>query len=214
MTGVYAQWIETDILQGNFFGYWSPDVNYSKVWGLHGNLDGYFMNGSWGSLVAGIDIENINIKTDAGSHLDGLSAFTMDNNVLFGMVRGGARFKIQPTDNVSMTLFPYIGATREQVKGELYFDTAGPMPPPKTIDISDTSNYMSWGINLNVRAFHFIDLTLKYLGRAQSGNYMNSTTAQLNWYLTRSVALSYQYKYMEISNGWDQYHLLGAGMVF
>jgi hypothetical protein len=217
MTGMYFQWIKPGLFQGNLFGYWAPDVNYSRVLGLHGNFDGYFLSWGFGSLVAGVDIEDININMKAGSHFAGLNKFNMTNNILFGMARAGARFYSNQSSDFSVSVFPYLGATRELV--DIDMTQRSPYQPPssadKKISSSDAWNYLSWGTNVTVRAYHFIELTVKYLGRAKAHEYMNSFTGQLNVYVTHSVVLSYQYKYMETSkDGYNAYHLLGAGYVF
>ena len=223
MGGLYLQWIEPDMLQGNIFLYGAPDVNYSRVLGGHGNLDGYFLNQSYGSLVAGIDVEDINIDMKAKDNVAGLEDFRMKNNVLFGMLRAGARAKIAPVEEFKITIFPYAGITRENVTGALWVDPPsvymGPMmgwknPDATKISIDDSETFASWGVNCTITVFHFVELTGKYLGRAMKDNYQSSYTGQINIYLSRHVAITAQSKYMELSNGSDFYNLLGIAAVF
>lgn len=221
MTGLYLQWLQPDFYQANIFLYGAPDVNYSRVLGLHTNADGYFLNGSWGSLVGGVDFEDINIRMRAGSHLSsyGYSNMTLDNNVLFMMARAGARFRIQPLDVLSCTIFPYAGITRETVNGKTTYDLSDQHVPAAyrhgNQSFSDNENYFSWGTNVTFRAFHFVELTAKYLGRAKKGNYMNSVTGQAQVYLNRSFGFTWQTKYMDIDKkAYDLYNLFGISMIF
>lgn len=217
MTGLYAQYVRPDLFQVNVFLYGAPDVNYSRVLGAHGNADAYFLNGSWGSCVAGIDVEDIDISMKAKSHLldKGYSDMTMTNNVLFLMARAGAKLKFQPSDAVYCSIFPYAGITRETVDGNVTWDAASPYAPDGDKDFTEKDHYFSWGANVNVNILHFIDLTAKYLGRAKKGEYLNSVTGQANVYFSRSFGLSFQCKYMETDKqSYDLYNILGATLVF
>lgn len=217
MTGLYLQYLNPEYFQVNGFFYYSPDVNYSKVYGAHLNGDGYFLKGAWGSLVAGLDVEYIRIRMDAEDKIYSLEDFRMNNDVLFTMARFGAKVNLYQNSFMSLTALPYAGITRESVKGTVWVNPSGPemYTPLVKSNFSDTDWYPSWGINLGANLFHFIDITLKYLGRAQKDNYMNSFTGQINVYPTRNFVLSYQYKYMDVSaDGCDEYHILGAGAAF
>jgi hypothetical protein len=219
MTGLYLQYVDPTLFQINGFFYYSPDVNYSKVTGMHVNGDGYFLNGEWGSLVVGVDIEKIKIRMDAGSHLQGymmgawytINNFKVDNDVLFMMARTGARINILRDSLASVSVFPYIGATRETVTGSVSLTPPG---PPVNVKIDEKDWYPSFGVNITGRFFHFIECTAKYLGRAKKNDYMSSYTGQLNVYVTMYAVLSYQFKYMDMGEGYDMYHILGAGIVF
>jgi hypothetical protein len=232
MTGLYLQYVDPTLFQANGFFYYSPDVNYSKVTGMHVNGDGYFLNGDWGSLVAGVDVEKIKIRMDAGSKLKAtmmgssfdLEDFRFNNDILFLMARAGARINVLKNSTASVSVFPYGGATRETVKGTVWVDVApfaNPGPGPATIDMplqkesfSKKDWYPSFGVNVTGRFFHFVEATAKYLGRAQKDNYMPSYTGQLNVYVTMFAVVSYQFKYMDTGEGYDAYHILGAGIVF
>jgi hypothetical protein len=217
MGGLYLQYVDPSAFQVNGFFYHAPDVNYSKVYGAHVNGDAYFLNGDWGAAVAGIDAEYIRIRMDAGAHVSPLEEFRMNNDVLFTMLRAGAKVNVLKTSPASVSVFPYAGITRESVNGSVWVNPPGPAmytPLTKT-NFSDTDWYPSWGVNMTSNFFHFVEVTVKYLGRAQKDNYMNSFTAQLNVYPTRNFVVSYQFKYMDVSaDGKDSYHLLGAGAVF
>lgn len=216
MSGIYGQWIKPETFQANMFGYWSPDVNYSRVLGIHANVDGYFLKKGIATLAAGIDVENIHISMDAGSHVEGLSEFEMENNVFFGMLRTGTVLSFSNSESLGLTVFPYIGFTRQKVSGDVTVDPNGPpmMTPETKTSFSDTDYYLSWGINTTARVSRYAALTAKYLGRAEKDNYMHSFTLQANIYLSRSVFLSYQCKYMELSNGYDLYNIAGIGVTF
>lgn len=213
MFGLYAQWIETGVFQANLFAWYAPDVNYSKTWGLHANADAFFLGGDWGSLVAGLDVETIDLKLDAGANEPPYTALTQDMNVLFVMLRAGARFKFDLGNAAWLTVFPFAGYTREKVSGTLTY--AMPGPPPGTVDLGSSDDFPSWGLNLRARLFHFLELGVKYLGRAKPDDYLSSVTLQVDWSLTRAWALSYMYKHMQISGAsTDGYHLFGLGCVF
>jgi hypothetical protein len=216
MTGLYLQWINTKRFQVNFFGYYAPDVNYSRVFGYHANGDVYYLNNYTGSFVTGLDFEGLNINMDAGDHISGLEKFTMKNKVLFMMMRAGYKFKVNSSGNVSLSLFPYAGATRESVWGNIVLNPSGPpaYTPEMKIDISDHENFLSWGVNLSVKLFHFTEFTGKYLARQKDGGRLDSFSFQTNLYLPWNVAVSYQYKNMDLTSGKDIYHLFGVGMYF
>lgn len=214
--GAYLQWVEVGKFQANLFGYVAPDVNYSRVSGIHCNADVYFLKDDLGSLAAGIDFERIDVSMDAGNAIPGLESFEMDNAVTFALFRGGYRIARELSPTLSATLFPYVGVTLERVDGEVAVNPMGPpnLTPETTVDISDSLTYFSWGANLTVRAFHALELTGKYLMRMRDGDALSTMTAQANVYLTRHLAATYQYKYMEMEDGSDQYNLLGIGFVF
>lgn len=217
IVGSYLQWIEVNHFQVNFFGYYSPNVNYSKVLGYHANADCYFINSEIGSFVSGVDFEGININMDAGDNILGLEKFTMKNNVLFMMARTGYRIKITPSELLSFSVFPYLGVTREVVKGDIVLDPSGsPMynPPEMKIDIDSSENFISWGVNITARVYHFTEFTAKYLARQMDKKRLDSYTVQANMYLPMNVSITYQYKRMDLSHGEDEYHLFGAGIVF
>jgi hypothetical protein len=217
MGGLYLQYVNPEYFQVNGFFYHSPDVNYSQVYGSHLNGDGYFLKGEWGSFVAGLDAEYIRIKMDAGNHAGQLEEFRMNNNVLFLMARTGVKVNLYQTGFLKISAMPYGGVTRETATGNVWVNPPGPAAytPLAKYKIDDKDWYPSWGINLSANIFYFVDVTFKYLCRAQKDNHMNSFTGQLNVYPTHNFVVSYQYKYMEISkDGTDAYHLLGAGGVF
>lgn len=214
--GAYLQWVEAGKFQANLFGYVAPDVNYSRVSGIHCNADGYFLKNALGSAAAGIDFERIDISMDAGDAIGGLESFEMDNAVTFALFRGGFRFAREFGPTLSATLFPYGGVALERVDGEVRVNPMGPpqYTPETAVDISDSLAYFSWGANLTVRAFHFIEVTGKYQMRMRDGDNLSTVTAQANVYMTRHLAATYQYKYMEMTDGSDRYSLFGLGFVF
>ena len=214
--GAYLQWVETGKFQANLFGYVAPDVNYSRVSGIHCNADGYFLKNALGAFAAGIDFERIDISMDAGDAIKGLENFGMENAVTFALFRGGFRFSREFSPALSATLFPYGGLTLERVDGEVTVNPMGPpaFTPETTSDISDSLTYFSWGTNLTVRAFHCLELTGKYMMRMRDGDNLSTVTAQANVYLPCHLAATYQFKYMEMPEGSDRYHLFGLGFVF
>lgn len=216
MFGAFAQWIEQGKFQTNVFAYYAPDVNDSRVAGLHLSADGYFLGNALGCFVAGLDAERISIDMDAGDSIAGLDNFAMENDVTVAIARAGFRFAGRPSPSLSVSLFPYAGAALEQVDGELTLDPAGPpgMTPPMTVDISDKSAYPVWGVNLTMRVFHAFELTGKYLARECEGERLDTLTAQVNAYLPRHFVASYQYKLMDESGGTSSYHLFGIGAAF
>lgn len=216
MLGAYAQWIEHGKFQANAFAYYVPDVNDSRVAGLHLNADGYFLANALGCFVAGIDAERISIDMDAGDSIAGLDDFAMENDITVAIARAGFRFTGKPSTNLSVSLLPYAGVALEKVDGELTLDPAGPpaMTPPMAIDISDNSAYPVWGVNLTLRVFHAFELTGKYLARECEGERLDTLTAQVNAYLPLHFVASYQYKLMDETSGTSSYHLFGIGAAF
>lgn len=214
--GAYAQWVETGKFQANLFGYLAPDVNESRVAGLHANADAYFLGNALGTFAAGLDAERISVDMDAGDSIAGLENFGMSDDVTVAIARAGFRFAAAPSSKIRATLFPYGGYAWERDSGELTINPAGPpaYTPEMRIDLDDTLLYPVWGVNLSVRAFYAIELTGKYLAQYRDGDLLDTATAQVNVFLPWNLVASYQYKYMERPAGADSFHLFGVGTAF
>ncbi len=214
--GAYAQWVETGKFQANLFGYLAPDVNESRVAGLHANADAYFLDNPLGCFVAGVDLERVSVDMDAGDSVAGLENFELSDDVTVAIARAGFRASCKPASTLNLSLFPYVGYSLERDSGELTINPAGPpaFTPETRVDLGDTLGYPVWGANLTVRALYAIELTGKYLAQYRDGELLDSATAQVNVFLPGHLVASYQYKYMERSEGADSYHLFGVGTAF
>lgn len=212
MEGVYAQWINTKVFQANAFVYRAPDVNYSRVKGLHLNLDFYYKPTAAGKWVAGAGLESLNIDMSAGGNIAGLSAFDLDNTVSFYYARSGRYFyfKSGPAD---FSMLPYAGYATEKISGEIVMDTPSPSPA-RTVDIGDSDSHPIAGLNLNATVWHFIDLQAKWMGRFKDGDRLDEYSALANFYLNRHWGLSYRFKYMEYGSSSNAYHLGGVVYAF
>ncbi len=215
--GLYLQWIEPDYFQTNLFVYYAPSVNESRVFGLHLNGDAYFFSGDWGSLVAGLDVEDLFVNMDAKDSIAGLSSFTLENNTLAIMGRAGVRVRFAPLEGLKLVVFPYVGVMHQRDTGEITRDPLGDPdfdPPAVTSSIEESQNSFAGGLNLTAKVGHLGEVTLKYLGHLDEDELRSIYTAELKVFVHRSAVVSYQFKDMEMSFGSNRYHLLGAGYVF
>ena len=212
MRGIYAQWINTEKFQVNAFYYGAPEVNYSRVTGLHLNLDFYFRPTRAGKWVAGAGLESLNIDMSAGNSIPGLTLFNMDNDVLFYFARAGRYFYYRK-GLLDASLLPYAGYASEKITGEITLDTPSPSPA-RTIDIGDKDSHPLAGLNLNATLAHFIDLQGKWMGRFKDGDRLDEYSLMANIYLNRHWGLSYRYKYMEYGSSSNGYHLGGVAYCF
>lgn len=211
MRGLYAQWINTEKFQANAFYYGAPEVNYSRVTGLHLNLDFYFRPTRAGKWVAGAGLESLNIDMSAGSAIPGLNSFDMDNDVLFYFARAG-RYFYYKKGVLDASLLPYAGYAREKVSGDITMDPPGPGVVRVAID--DRDSHPLAGLNLNATLAHFIDLQGKWMGRFKNGERLDEYSLMANFYLNRHWGLSYRYKYMEYGSSSNGYHLGGVAYCF
>lgn len=213
MEGVYAQWINTKVFQANAFVYRAPEVNYSRVKGLHLNLDFYYKPVAAGKWVAGAGLESLNIDMSAGNKIPSMTSFDMDNTVSFYYARAGRYFyhKAGPAD---LSLLPYVGYAHERINGDIRLDPVSPFAPPVTVDIDDKDDHPIAGLNLNATVWHFIDLQAKWMGRFKDGDRLDEYSALANFYLNRHWGLSYRFKYMEYGSSSNAYHLGGVAYVF
>lgn len=211
MTGAYAQWINPKYFQANSFFYLSPKADMTDVAGVHLNADAYPLDLGFAKVVAGLDIEWIKIHTSGA--LTGLESFEMNNNVGTYMPRAGLNIPVKVSDMVTLTAFPYAGATYESVSGDIALDPMGP-PTKRTIGFTSHNTYASFGANLTANIAHFLEIQGKYLTGLKDGGRLDSFGVLLNAYLSKTFALSYRFKHVEFPNRSNEYHLIGLATVF
>jgi len=210
MTGGYAQWIQPEDFQANAFVYYVPQAGMSDVFGLHVNGDYYPAHFSFGKLVTGLDFEWVNIRTEGA--VPGLESLEVRNKVAMFMPRAGVSVSLLKENNVSVSLFPYVGATYEKVSGSVSVNPQGPAPL-MTVPIDSDATYAAARLNLNLNLMHFIDVQGKYLTGFKTNARWDSVSVLFNVYMSRSLAVSYRYKTMKYSNTTDQYHLVGIATI-
>jgi hypothetical protein len=213
LTGLYFQWVNPEKYQWNAFVYHSPDVNYSTIWGGHFIFDYYFAGDRLGKYVAGAGIELIRIDMDAGDNIMPLQDFTLTNTVTVPYLRAGKYF-LFGHGPVGVSVLPWAGIQPEFYAGDLEFSAVFGPPTPVKESFDDSDWYGIAGLNLKINLFRFLDIEGKYQGTFNGDDYRSTWSALVNVFLSRSLGLSYRFKYMETSSGSDLYHLAGAAFVF
>ncbi|MFH0920298.1 MAG: hypothetical protein V1913_08030 [Fibrobacterota bacterium] len=220
LKGFFFQWIRPGVFQANTFLYQSSDINYSTVWGGHLMGDVYFLSSRWGSGVAGAGSEFISITLDADSNsmpmtnggYTGFSDFEMQNTVYTPFVRAGYRFT--PTSgSVKFTAFPWAGVQYQGVRGRIEVDFPV-FQYPMHSDIVADDWFALAGVGVNANIFHFIDLEAKYHATADADSLYSTVSGMANVFLTRHIGLSYRFKYMKMSTGYNTFHMGGVAFVF
>lgn len=212
MEGVYAQWMNTEVFQANAFFYRAPEVNYSKVQGLHLNLDFYYKPTRAGKWTAGAGLEDLGIEMRAGRNIPGLALFDMDNRVRFWYGRAGRYFYFNKGP-LAASLLPYGGYAAEKITGEIKMDPLGPSPL-RTADIGDSDSHPLAGVNLGATFAHFIDIQAKWMGRFKDNGTLNEYSLLANVYFSRRWGVSYRYKFMEYGSSSNAYNLAGVVCAF
>jgi hypothetical protein len=217
LAGMYLQSINTSLYQWNAFAYYSPDVNYSTLWGGHFIVDFYPIGDFLGKYLVGAGVEVIRIDMDAGNNIKPLEGFTLTNTILIPYARVGKYF-VFGMGPLQISILPWVGATYESVTGNVKFSAQFANPPgPKTkVDetFDDSAWYATAGINLKLTLFRFIDVEGKYQATFDGDVYHPSYSVIANAFFSRNWGLSYRYKYMETSGGSDAYNLFGVAYVF
>lgn len=222
--GVYLQSIDPSLYQWNAFAYYSPDVNYSTLWGGHFIVDFYPIGDFLGKYLVGAGVEVIRIDMDAGNNIKVLAGpppattledFTLTNTILIPYARVGKYF-VFGFRPLQISILPWVGATYESVTGSVKFSALFGPPPKKEIDetFDDSAWYATAGINLKLTLFRFIDVEGKYQATFDGDVYHPSFSVIANVFFSRNWGLSYRYKYMETSGGSDAYSLFGIAYVF
>ena len=212
LKGVFFLWVNPKQYQWNFFVYQSSDINYSTLWGGHFIFDYYFNVTKYGKYVAGVGAEYMLVDMDADNHIVPLSNFKMTNNIFDPYVRFGYRFQLNP-GKVNLAVFPWAGVEYQKVWGKLSFVPPGP-PMPFNQDINDKSYYAMVGLNINADFFHAFEVEGKYYGSFNHDTYLSTASSLVNFYLTKHWGLSYRLKYMETSQGYDFYNMVGIAFMF
>jgi hypothetical protein len=216
MLGLYAQWIRPGGFQGNVFLYHAPDVNFSKLWGFHSNLDFYFSIGEIDNLVIGGGLELISIHMDAQNEIPGLQNFTLQTTVVAPYLRVGRQFPFGDT-RTNLVIFPWVGGEVDIVRGNVSFFVPIPFDPPG-IDVTErldaTDLYGLAGINLRATLWHFLQVDAKYSGAFDAYTFLPRASVMVNGYFTRTVGLSYRFSVMETTAGDSRYHIFGVSLVF
>jgi len=225
LAGMYLQSINTSLYQWNAFAYYSPDVNYSTLWGGHFIVDFYPIGDFLGKYLVGAGVEVIRIDMDAGNNIKvpagpppattTLEGFTLTNTILLPYARVGKYF-VFGMGPLQISILPWVGATYESVTGNVKFSALFGPPPKQTIDetFDDSAWYATAGINLKLTLFRFIDVEGKYQATFDGDVYHPSYSVIANVFFSRNWGLSYRYKYMETSGGSDAYNLFGVAYVF
>jgi len=225
LAGMYLQSINTSLYQWNAFAYYSPDVNYSTLWGGHFIVDFYPIGDFLGKYLVGAGVEVIRIDMDAGNNIKvpagpppattTLEGFTLANTILIPYARVGKYF-VFGMGPLQISILPWVGATYESVTGNVKFSALFGPPPKQTIDetFDDSAWYATAGINLKLTLFRFIDVEGKYQATFDGDVYHPSYSVIANVFFSRNWGLSYRYKYMETSGGSDAYNLFGVAYVF
>ena len=217
LAGMYLQSINTSLYQWNAFAYYSPDVNYSTLWGGHFIVDFYPIGDFLGKYLVGAGVEVIRIDMDAGNNIKPLEGFTLTNTILIPYARVGKYF-VFGMGPLQISILPWVGATYESVTGNVKFSAQfAPPPVPKTkVDetFDDSAWYATARINLKLTLFRFIDVEGKYQATFDGDVYHPSYSVIANVFFSRNWGLSYRYKYMETSGGSDAYNLFGVAYVF
>ena len=223
--GMYLQSINTSLYQWNAFVYYSPDVNYSTLWGGHFIVDFYPIGDFLGKYLVGAGVEVIRIDMDAGNNIKvpsgptttTLEGFNLTNTILIPYARVGKYF-VFGLKPLQISILPWVGAIYESVAGSVKFSAQfAPPPAPKTkVDetFDDSTWYATAGINLKLTLFRFIDLEGKYQATFDGDVYHPSFSVIANVFFSRNWGVSYRYKYMETSGGSDAYNLFGVAYVF
>jgi hypothetical protein len=206
LAGMYLQSINTSLYQWNAFAYYSPDVNYSTLWGGHFIVDFYPIGDFLGKYLVGAGVEVIRIDMDAGNNIKPLEGFTLTNTILLPYARVGKYF-VFGMGPLQISILPWVGATYESVTGNVKFSAVD-----ETFD--DSAWYATAGINLKLTLFRFIDVEGKYQATFDGDVYHPSYSVIANAFFSRNWGLSYRYKYMETSGGSDAYNLFGVAYVF
>lgn len=220
ITGLYFQWINTERYQWNAFLYYAPEVNYTKVIGGHFIFD-YYVGPDWhGKFVLGAGLEAMRNKMDAGSHIEGLSAFDMDYTVWTPYLRAGKYFKTE-VGPAELSLLPWAGIEPLWIRGDLSQTvdlSAVHMPDMElpTISMDAFHLYSIAGANLRIMLFHFVDLEGKYQATYGSWHAYSTVNAIANVFFRRDMAFTYRYKYMQSleGTGSDSYHFFGLAYIF
>ncbi len=210
MDGIYAQFVSPENGQTNIFLYQAPNVNYSKVTGLHALSDWYFGQGD--KWVIGLGYDNIIINMDAGNHIAGLDLFKLDNDVKEVYLRLGKYFSAGEYYGVTTRFLPYLGYGTETVAGSIVLNPSGPAPL-MTIPVYSQQNYPLAGLNGHFEFHHFITIDAKHMVMFQTAKNIRTTTIEANLYFTKNLGLTYQYKNMEQTNGSDIYSIAGIVLV-
>ena len=216
LAGMYLQSINTSLYQWNAFAYYSPDVNYSTLWGGHFIVDFYPIGDFLGKYLVGAGVEVIRIDMDAGNNIKvpagpppattTLEGFTLTNTILIPYARVGKYF-VFGMGPLQISILPWVGATYESVTGNVKFSAVD-----ETFD--DSAWYATAGINLKLTLFRFIDVEGKYQATFDGDVYHPSYSVIANVFFSRNWGLSYRYKCMETSGGSDAYNLFGVAYVF
>jgi len=215
LKGVFFQWVSPDRWQWNAFIYRSSDINYSTLWGGHFVFDRYLSAGNRGKWVIGGGMEYLRIDMDAGSNIKPLADFQLLNKLFIPYARFGYRFQFNPTP-LKIGVMPWLGAEYQGVKGDLsmVMDPPGPAPAmPIAVEIDEDDLLAMAGLNLNVNLFHMLDVEAKYYGAFNARVQYSSASAMVNLFLTRWCGLSYRFKYMELDNGYNLYHIFGIALI-
>ncbi|MCX7984016.1 MAG: hypothetical protein N3A63_03825 [Bacteroidetes bacterium] len=221
MAGIFFQSITPETYQWNLFGYYAPNINYGTVFGGHIAFDYYVPlcysenKRSSQNIVAGCGSEYIHINIDANNNISPFTDFTISNSITVPYVRAGYQHIIHST-HWRISLFPWIGVQYQHIRGKLRFEMDPPGPTPlfrREENIGSNKYFALTGLNVNTRFFHVLEIEAKYYGAFRNNEHHSNASWMVNVYLSRSLGLSYRGKYIEFSNGYDIYNIVGIALI-
>jgi hypothetical protein len=212
MEGLYLQWINPDLFQANAFLYYAADVMDAPVIGGHLIADVYVLSDPLGKLAVGAGVEVLQPGASTEVLMGPPPAVTIDvtPTITAPYARVGHYFYFGSGSQTLVSLFPWVGAEYDIVRGEVTFD---PSPIPDQ-SIDDETWFTIAGLNLGVTFMHFIELQAKYRATFNADDFLNTFDGMLNFYLNRHWGVSYRYKYMQSTSGFTSYHIAGIAYVF
>ena len=212
--GMFVQTVNPEKYQWNIFLYQTEDINYSDIWGFNLIYDWYFGSDKQNKKVVGVGINYI--ETDLSGknvpfHSGQLEGFDLELRVVSPYIRGGKYYNFGQ-DRLGGRILPWVGMQLDVSRGTGSVDFQG--PGAASFEINDNKLSLITGGNIRMNFSHFLQADAKYSVAYSSGDLLDKRSLVMNLFLTRSVALSYRYKYHETPMGSDSNNMLGIAMVF
>ena len=213
--GLFIQQINPEKYQWNLFLYRSENINYSDIQGLNFIYDHYFGVDTRNKKVVGLGLNYFQMDLSGENlpwgnrKLDGME---IDMQVFSPYVRVGKYYHFGE-DKLRGSILPWVGGQWDITRGTGRVDLQGPM---KGINFELDDDQFSWlaGLNLRMNIHHFIQMELKHSVAYHSGDFSDKSSVAVNFFLSRQVALSYRYSYLETAVGKDSYNMVGVAVVF
>lgn len=210
--GLFIQSINPEKYQWNVFLYQTPEINYSRLWGINFIYDRYFGGDAKNVIGVGANYFEMTLAGEDISTPEGnLDAMNMNLTIFSPYIRVGKYFGFGQKQ-LRWTLLPWIGGQMDISRGSGLIDFPGPGSAPFNIN----DNQFSWiaGVNLKVDFSHYLQLELKRSVAYHSDQFFNKSSAMMNLFMSRNIGLSYRYNYNETTMGKDSYTMFGMAIVF